>query len=39
MFFMSNVLNFLVWMLYWWYLRSNDMILISIEKEMDYVRL
>ena len=35
MFFMSNVLNFLVWMLNWWYLRVNDMILISIEKEMD----
>ena len=35
MFFMSNVLNFLVWMLNWWYLRLNDMILISIEKEMD----
>ena len=24
MFFMSNVLNFLVWMLNWWYLRLND---------------
>ena len=24
MFFMSNVLNFLVWMLNWWYLRFND---------------
>ena len=35
MFFMSNVLNFLVWMLNWWYLRLNDMILISIEKERD----
>ena len=35
MFFMSNVLNFLVWMLNWWYLRLNDIILISIEKEMD----
>ena len=35
MFFMSNVLNFLLWMLNWWYLRLNDMILISIEKEMD----
>ena len=35
MFFMSNVLNFLVWMSNWWYLRLNDMILISIEKEMD----
>ena len=35
MFFMSNVLNFLVWMLNWWHLRLNDMILISIEKEMD----
>ena len=35
MFFMPNVLNFLVWMLNWWYLRLNDMILISIEKEMD----
>ena len=35
MFFMFNVLNFLVWMLNWWYLRLNDMILISIEKEMD----
>ena len=35
MFFMSNVLNFLVWMLNLWYLRLNDMILISIEKEMD----
>ena len=35
MFFMSNVLNFLVWMLNWWYLRLNDMILISIKKEMD----
>ena len=35
MFFMSNVLNFLVWMLNWWYLRLNDMILISNEKEMD----
>ena len=35
MFFMSNVLNFLVLMLNWWYLRLNDMILISIEKEMD----
>ena len=35
MFFMSNVLNFLVWMLNWWYLRLNDVILISIEKEMD----
>ena len=35
MFFMSNVLNFLVWMLNWWYLRLNDMILILIEKEMD----
>ena len=35
MFFMSNVLNYLVWMLNWWYLRLNDMILISIEKEMD----
>ena len=35
MFFMSNVLNFLVWMLNWWYLRLNDMILISIEKEID----
>ena len=35
MFFMSNVLNFLVWMLNWWYLRLNDMILISMEKEMD----
>ena len=35
MFFMSNVLNFLVWILNWWYLRVNDMILISIEKEMD----
>ena len=35
MFFMYNVLNFLVWMLNWWYLRLNDMILISIEKEMD----
>ena len=23
MFFMSNVLNFLVWMLNWWYLRFN----------------
>ena len=39
MFFMSNVLNFLVWMLNWWYLRVNNMILISIEKEMDEVRL
>ena len=35
MFFLSNVLNFLVWMLNWWYLRLNDMILISNEKEMD----
>ena len=35
MFFISNALNFLVWMLNWWYLRLNDMILISIEKEMD----
>ena len=35
MFFMSNVLNFLVWMSNWWYLRLNDMILISIEKEMN----
>ena len=35
MFFMFNILNFLVWMLNWWYLRLNDMILISIEKEMD----
>ena len=35
MFFMSNVLNFLVWMLNWWYLRLNDMILIANEKEMD----
>ena len=35
MFFMSNVLNFLVWMSNWWYLMLNDMILISIEKEMD----
>ena len=35
MFFMYNVLNFLIWMLNWWYLRLNDMILISIEKEMD----
>ena len=35
MFFMSNVLNFLVWILNWWYLRLNDMILISNEKEMD----
>ena len=35
MFFMSNVLNFLIWMLNWWYLRVNGMILISIEKEMD----
>ena len=35
MFFMSNVLNFLVWMLNWGYLRLKDMILISIEKEMD----
>ena len=35
MFFMSNVLNFLVWMSNWWYLRLNDKILISIEKEMD----
>ena len=35
MFFMYTVLNFLVWMLNWWYLRLNDMILISIEKEMD----
>ena len=35
MFFMSNVLNFLVWLLNLWYLRLNDMILISIEKEMD----
>ena len=35
MFFMSNVLNFLVWMLNWWYLRVNDMVLISIEKEID----
>ena len=33
MFFISNVLTFLVWMLN--YLRLNDMILISIEKEMD----
>ena len=24
MFFMFNVLNFLVWMLNWWYLRLND---------------
>ena len=24
MFFMSNDLNFLVWMLNWWYLRLND---------------
>ena len=24
MFFMSNVLNLLVWMLNWWYLRFND---------------
>ena len=24
MFSMSNVLNFLVWMLNWWYLRLND---------------
>ena len=35
MFFMFNVLNFLVWMSNWWYLMLNDMILISIEKEMD----
>ena len=35
MFFMSNVLNFLVWMSNWWYLRLNDMILISNEKKMD----
>ena len=35
MFFMSNVLNFMVWMLNLWYLRLNDMILISIEKGMD----
>ena len=35
MFFMYNVLNFLIWKLNWWYLRLNDMILISIEKEMD----
>ena len=35
MFFISNVLTFLVWMINWWYLRLNDMILISIEKEMD----
>ena len=24
MFFISNVLTFLVWMLNWWYLRLND---------------
>ena len=24
MFFMSNVMNFQVWMLNWWYLRLND---------------
>ena len=35
MFFMSNTLNFLVCVLNWWYLRLNDMSLISIEKEMD----